>query len=251
MRACRLIFGFIFSVSVSTKMISRRQIRPFRAELLCAGLVFVATVLLYGWTLAPTVTLTDSGELIVVAHGLGVAHPPGFPLWTILAHLASLVPVGNVALRINFASAFFAALASAILTLAVAELMLAASYLATPKRKGKRTQRSKTAAPYSAWGAKEDDSGLDRLLVLAPAIGAGLVMGFSRTLWSYATIAEVYTLNTLLIFIIFFLMLRWRRDIIADRRRIGAPAEGGHGTSADAAHDVSLYAAALVFGLAL
>ena len=235
----------------SNEQIDSRQIRPFRAELLCAGGVFVATLLLYSWTLAPTVTLTDSGELIVVAHGLGVAHPPGFPLWVILAHLASLVPLGNVAVRINFASALFAALASAMLTLVVAELMIAASYLTAPKRRGKGAQRSNKAAPHAAWGGKDDDSGVGRLLVLAPAIGAGLLMGFSRTLWSYATIAEVYTLNTLLIFVIFFLMLRWRRGIIADRRRIGAPMEDGHSAPADTAHDVFLYAAALAFGLAL
>ena len=108
----------------SNEQIDFGQIRPFPAELLCAGAVFVATLLLYSWTLAPTVTLTDSGELIVVARGLGVAHPPGFPLWIILAHLASLVPLGNVAVRINFASALFAALASAMLTLVVAELMI-------------------------------------------------------------------------------------------------------------------------------
>jgi Protein of unknown function (DUF2723). len=76
-------------------------------------------------------------------------------------------------------------------------------------------------------------------------------MGFSRTLWSYATIAEVYTLNTLLICVIFFLMLRWRRSIIEDRRRIGVPVEGGRSASADTAHDVFLYTAALAFGLAL
>jgi hypothetical protein len=245
-----VIFGSTFSASVSNEMISRRQIRPFPAELLCAGVVFVATLLLYCWTLAPTVTLTDSGELIVVAHGLGVAHPPGFPLWIILAHLASLVPFGNVAVRINFASALFAALASAMLTLVVAELMIAASYLTGPKRRGKGAQRGKKTPPYAS-GRKDEDSGVGRLLVLAPALGAGLLLGFSRTLWSYATIAEVYTLNTLLICVIFFLMLRWRRSIMADRRRIGAPAENRHGAPADAAHDVFLYAAALVFGLAL
>jgi hypothetical protein len=230
-------------------MISRKQIRPFRAELLCAGAVFVATLLVYSWTLAPTVTLTDSGELIVVAHYLGVAHPPGFPLWTILAHLASLAPLGNVALRINFASALFAALASAMLTLAVAELMIATSYLTAPKGKRKRDQRSKKAKAYAAELGREDDS--RRALVLAPAIGAAVLMGFSRTLWSYATIAEVYTLNTLLIFLIFFLMFRWRRGIIADRRHIGAPVEDVRSARADTAHDVFLHAAALVFGLAL
>src|SRR6266516_3324137 len=179
------------------QMNSERAISFSRVEFACAGAVFLIALLLYSWTLAPTVTLTDSGELIVVAHGLGVAHPPGFPLWVILAHLASLVPLGNVAVRINFSSALFAALASAMLTLVVAELMIAASYL--PARKGGAQQRKRAV-----------DSGIDRLLVFAPALGAGLLMAFSRTLWSYATIAEVYTLNTLLILIVFFLMLRWR-----------------------------------------
>src|SRR6267143_3570712 len=120
----------------SNEQIDFRQISPFRAELLCAGAVFVATLLLYSWTLAPTVTLIDSGELIVVAHGLGVAHPPGFPLWVILAHLASLVPLGNVAVRVNSSSALLSAIASAMLTLVVAELMITASYLTTGKKRG-------------------------------------------------------------------------------------------------------------------
>jgi transmembrane protein TMEM260 (protein O-mannosyltransferase) len=199
------------------------------AELLCAGAVFVIALLLFSWTLAPTVTLTDSGELIMAAQGLGVAHPPGFPFWVILAHLASLVPLGNVAVRINFSSALFAALACAVLTLVVAELMITAAYL--PARKRGAQPRKKAA-----------DSGIDRLLVFAPAIGAGLLMVFSRTLWSYATIAEVYTLNALLILIVFFLMLRWRRRIMADRSDKG---------EAITVHDIWLYAAAAVFGLAL
>jgi len=215
-----------------------------RAELLCAGMVFLAALILYSWTLAPTVTLTDSGELIVVAYGLGVAHPPGVPLWGLLAHLASLVPLGNVAVRINFSSALFAALASAVLTLVVAELMITASYLAASKRGKKGAQRNKKVVRYATSRARDEDSGVGRLLVLAPALGAGLLMAFSRTLWSYATITEVYSLNTLLILVIFFLMLRWRRCIIADRTP---------GTAMDARkiHDTFLYAAALVFGLAL
>src|SRR5438094_568239 len=211
------------------------------AEPLCAGAVFLVALLLYTSALAPTVTLVDSGELIVAAHGLGVAHPPGFPLWVMLAHLASLVPLGNVAMRVNFSSALFAALASAMLTLVVAELMITASYLAASKRRKKSAQQSK----------KAQDSGIGHLLVFAPALGAGLLMAFSRTLWFYATITEVYALNTLLILAIFFLMLRWRRRIIADRRDIGAAMDDGHATSAITGHDTFLYAAALVFALAL
>src|SRR5438876_4724598 len=212
-----------------------------RAEFLCASMVFLAALLLYSWTLAPTVTLIDSGELIVVAYGLGVAHPPGFPLWVLLAHLASLVPLGNVAIRVNFSSALFAALASAMLTFVVAELMITASCLAASKRRKKSAQQSK----------KAHDSGVGHLLVFAPALGAGLLMAFSRTLWFYATITEVYALNTLLILVILFLMLRWRRRIIADRRDIGAAMDAGHATSAITGHDTFLYAAAPVFGLAL
>jgi hypothetical protein len=225
----------------SDRRTSAGPIRWSHVEPLCAAIVFLGALLLYSWTLAPTVTLTDSGELIVVAHGLGVAHPPGVPLWIILAHLASLFPFGNVAMRINFSSALFAALACATLTVAVAELMIAASFLAASKRRKKGTQQSK----------KTEDSWVARLLVAAPALSAGLLMAFSRTLWSYATITEVYALNTLLIAVIFFLMFRWRRCIVADRMRLGTAADASQIVSPNTSHDGLLYAAALVFGLAL
>jgi tetratricopeptide (TPR) repeat protein len=199
-------------------------------ELICAGAVFLVALIVYRWTLAPTVTLTDSGELIVVAQGLGVAHPPGFPLWVMLAHLASLVPLGNVAARINSSSALFAALASAMMALVVADLIITASHSLPSKKK--TAQRKKS----------DGDSRFRDLLIWAPALSAGLLMAFSRTLWTYATIAEVYTLNTLLILTVFFLMVRWRRCIVADRRDARV---------AVTMHDHWLYAAAFVFGLAL
>jgi hypothetical protein len=227
--------------ATSDRQISAGPIHWSRIETLCAGIVFLVALLLYSWTLAPTVTLTDSGELIVVARGLGVAHPPGVPLWIILAHLASLLPFGNVAGRINLSSAFFAALACAMLTLAVAELLITGSFLTAPKR-GKKGAKQ---------GKKIEDSAAARLLVAAPALASGLLMAFSRTLWSYATITEVYALNTLLIAVIFFLMFRWRRCIVADRMHIGATTNAGQIVSPNRSHDVLLYVAALVFGLAL
>src|SRR5438105_10719036 len=127
----------------SARETSARTFSWSGSELVCAGVVFVVALVTYSWTLAPTVTLVDSGELIVAAHGLGVAHPPGFPLWVMLAHLASLLPFGNVAVRINFSSALFAALACAMLTLVVAELIITASSLTMPKRTSKAAQRSR------------------------------------------------------------------------------------------------------------
>src|SRR6476469_812634 len=208
--------------------------RPFssQAELVGAGAVFLVALVVYSWTLAPTVTLTDSGELIVAAYGLGVAHPPGFPLWVMLAHLASLVPVGSVAVRINFSSAVFAALACGMLTLVVTELLVTASYFAASRRKNKSARH----------GSNIKSPSVNRLLMFAPAVGAGLLMAFSRTLWAYATITEVYALNALLILLVFFLVVRWRRGIIEIRAASSA---------ASATHDRWIYVAAFLFGLAM
>ncbi len=203
-----------------------------RTELLCAGAVFIVAILLYTVTLAPTVTLVDSGELIVAARGLGVAHPPGFPLWIMLVHLASLLPFGNVAVRINFTSALFASLACAMLTLVVAELMILGSHAATKKATKRSMQQSR----------KLEDSTGGRFLIFAPAVGAGLLIAFSRTLWSYATITEVYALNTLLILAVFVLIVRWRRRILETQKDAGDQVT---------THDNWLYAAAFVFGLAM
>jgi tetratricopeptide (TPR) repeat protein len=221
-------------VTIRKQMREASGMRPFssQAELVCAGAVFLVALLVYSWTLAPTVTLTDSGELIVAAYGLGVAHPPGFPLWVMLAHLASVVPVGNIAVRINFSSAVFAALACATLTLVVAELIVTASYFAAPRRRNKAARQ----------GSNIENSNAGGLLMFAPAVGAGLLMAFSRTLWSYATITEVYTLNAFLLLLVFFFVVRWRRRIIEARRASSA---------AVGTQDTWIYAAALVFGLAM
>src|SRR6266576_2321516 len=56
-----------------------------KAVLIGALLTFVITLVAYSATLAPTVTFVDSGELIVAAKYLGVAHPPGTPLYVLLA----------------------------------------------------------------------------------------------------------------------------------------------------------------------
>src|SRR5687768_11410012 len=79
---------------------------PSKRALDAATVAVALTVLAaYVVTLSPTVVGGDSGELITVAHVLGVAHPPGFPLHTLLAKLFSLPPVGSVAARVNFFSA--------------------------------------------------------------------------------------------------------------------------------------------------
>ena len=58
-----------------------------------AGVSGVAFAL-YLVTLAPTVTLVDSGELIAAATLLDIPHPPGMPLYVLLGYLFSLLRLG-------------------------------------------------------------------------------------------------------------------------------------------------------------
>jgi len=70
---------------------------------------------LFFWALtlrlvAPTVTLKDSGELITSAATLGIAHPPGYPLYSLLGKLFASLPLGEIAFRLNLFSAFMGVL---------------------------------------------------------------------------------------------------------------------------------------------
>ncbi len=66
-------------------------------------------------TVCPTVPGGDSGELITVAHTLGVAHPPGYPLFTLLGAVADRVSdVGEPAWRINVLGALMAAVGAGL-----------------------------------------------------------------------------------------------------------------------------------------
>jgi hypothetical protein len=144
----------------------------------------VAALTLYSMTLTPTVAAVDSGELTLAASVLGVPHPPGFPLFVLVSHAFTLVPIGSIAERVNFASALFAAFAvTASFALACA-VLAAASNPSTPPRVGQPAGHA----------------------VLGGALTAAMLFATSRTLWAYATVAEVYTLAICLVLLIWKLM---------------------------------------------
>jgi hypothetical protein len=108
-------------------------------------------------TLQRSVPGGDSGELIAATVTGGVAHPPGYPLFLLLGRLTAAVPVGSIAMRVNALSAVCDAAAAGLLTLAVARL-----------------------------------SGR-----VAGGLLAGGLFAFSTRVWAYATVAEVFALNNL------------------------------------------------------
>jgi len=129
-------------------------------------------LLIYGYTLFPTVGGGDSGELIAVAATLGIAHPPGYPLYTMLGKVFTFLPWGEVAWRVNFFSAVCHAAAAFFLCLAVAR-----------------------------WAKS----------LAAGALAAGL-FGLSPLGWRYAVTAEVFALNTLLASLLLYLRVRHEED---------------------------------------
>jgi hypothetical protein len=138
---------------------------------LCLALALGALAL-YVATLLPGIGSGDTAEFQRVAPTLGVAHPTGYPLYTMLGWLWSRLPLGGTpAWRMNLFSASMAALA-------VGALFLAARAL-----------------------------GQSRLV----AAMAALTLAVSSTFWSQATVAEVYALAALIQALLIQALLRWRQ----------------------------------------
>ncbi|MBE7552357.1 MAG: DUF2723 domain-containing protein [Anaerolineales bacterium] len=125
---------------------------------------------LYLATLAPTVLEADGGEFQFVPWLPGIAHPTGYPLYILLGWLwTHLLPIGEVAWRMNLLSAVLAA-AAVGLTYAVARQIL---------------DRTLPDTPFPA-----------RIIA---AVMAAATFAVSHTFWSQALIAEVYTLHALFV----------------------------------------------------
>ena len=151
----------------------------------------------YTCTLAPTVTLEDSGELVVAADYLGVPHPPGYPIWTLLAwlfqwvfHFVTFQGQPNPAWSVGFMSAFFGAAACAVLSLLVS-------------RSGFDMLRGIPRL------TKVLGTSTESLLCWVGGVAGGLLFAFSSVLWSQSVIVEVYSLNAFFLTLILLLTYRW------------------------------------------
>jgi hypothetical protein len=124
-------------------------------------------------TLAPTVQDGDGPELTLAAASLGVPHPTGYPLYTLLGFAwTRLVPLGDAAYRMNLASAAYGAGAVGVLVAAL--------------------QRLGAPGP-AAWLA-------------------GGLLAFAPTFWSQSNTAEVYSLQMLLQALLVWALAAWARD---------------------------------------
>ena len=148
-------------------------------------------------TLAPTVSFFDSGELISAAYTLGVAHPPGYPLYVTLGWVFSKLPFGvNIAYRLNLMSAFFAALATLMVYCLTYSII---------------TDKNKDLTGFENLSDRRRPPEPKRMLQPIVAMSAAFSFAFSIVHWRHAVIAEVYSLNAFLCGLIVFLLLIWRK----------------------------------------
>ncbi|MGH9174547.1 MAG: glycosyltransferase family 117 protein, partial [Vicinamibacterales bacterium] len=146
--------------------------------------IFAGASTLYVRTMTPGLGGgIDSAEFQHAAYDLSIVHPTGYPLYLLLTRVfIAFVPFGEVAWRVNLLSALFCAAAIALV------------YLITKELSGSR---------------------------LAGVFAAGLA-ATHPLIWQQATIAEVNSLNLLLIAALMYALLRWARESPDER---GPPLE--------------------------
>src|SRR5579883_2669476 len=91
-----------------------------RVDWLAFLIAFGAVWLVYLRTLAPELTLEDSGELCTGSFYAGIPHPPGYPFWAIYSWLWTvLLPIGNIAWRVEVGESFALAMACGMVAIMV------------------------------------------------------------------------------------------------------------------------------------
>ncbi len=153
-------------------------------------------VVLLGYlvTLAPSVTFWDAGEFIAAAKTLGVPHPPGTPLFVMVAHVwAMLLPIGEYAWRLNLLSAICSAIAAGCWFLV--------AYTSVARGSEHDSPLADRSSPSS-----------DRRSPLALGAGwsAALVTAFSFTMWQNSIETEVYAVAMMIIALAAWTVTRWR-----------------------------------------
>lgn len=161
-----------------------------RIDWLTFGVTVCFVLVAYLMTLAPNLTLEDSGELAVGSFYAGVPHPPGYPVWTIYSWLFTvLLPISNIAFRVAVSSAVSAALACGLLALMVS--------------------RGSSMIIEGIAELKGIEPWWENALCIVSGFVAGCLLAFNGFYWSQAIIVEVYCFSVLSLMGVLCCLLRW------------------------------------------
>jgi len=160
-------------------------------------ILFISTFSIYINFLAPSVFQGDSAELCIACYTLGIPHPNGYPIYTWIGHLFTLIPLGSVAQRINTMSAFFASIAVSLVYIIVFKLSILTIYPFKNDSKNPSIH-NKLNLYFNVY----------RFISLIAAIS----LAFSITFWSQAEIAEVYALNAFFVALMILILIKWNEN---------------------------------------
>src|SRR5215471_11594720 len=161
-----------------------------KTDWLTCFITFAVVWVGYYLTMAPELTLEDSGELATGSFYAGIPHPPGYPVWTIYTWLWTvLVPIKNVAWRVALGEATSGALAAGLLSLLVS--------------------RGSSMLMEGIDELKGLSNRWERAICLVSGFVAGMLLGFNGFMWSQSVIVEVYAFGVASFMIVLLCLLRW------------------------------------------
>lgn len=149
-------------------------------------LSFTLPFALYMATLAPSVTFFDSGEFLTAAASLGSAHSPGYPLFLMYVKPFTWLPLGNIAFRINVATAVSSSLACLV------------TYILT-------TSLLKNTALLK-------DERFNMIAIKCAGLTSAIIFGATPRLWLQSNHDKPYPLLAFITAIIFYLLLQWQKQ---------------------------------------
>ena len=154
----------------------------------CAALAFVVSAVTYLLTIEPTASFWDCGEFIASSYKLEVGHPPGNPVFQLIARLFTLFSEGQgAAVAVNAMSAICSALTIFFLYLTIVFLV-------------KRIVKREDDGSYALSSA---------ITIFASGLVGALAYCFSDTFWFSAVEGEVYAMSSLFTAAVFWAMTKW------------------------------------------
>ena len=135
-------------------------------------IIFIFWVIYYTYFQTSSIYGGDAGDLVTAAYLRGVAHPPGYPLYTFIGHLLTKLPFNTVAWRVGLLSSIPSAA-----TLTMLYLLL-------------RMVSKKIILPLIAVST----------------------LGFTYLFWLYAIVPEVFALHTLFVTVLTYVLFLWSKS---------------------------------------
>jgi len=171
-----------------------------------AILTGIIIFIIYLTTIAPTIIEIDAGELASVQALAGIAHPTGYPLFTIIGYLFSKIPSPfSTAFQLNLLAAIWCSLGAGLFVYTSKFILDNLSKFRQTKvqqqKKGSKTKQKVKSVP-------EKSSEIPEVLKYIASIGSGLFLGLSKTYWFQSTSVEVYSMHIFLISLILFVLLK-------------------------------------------